>query len=107
MLRVLLALSAVGTAGCGPIEYVSTVTFQADRALAQAKSANAEKLAPYEYTLAREELHKARELGGFSRFQEAVDFGRSALKHGREAESLALERALHGAGRLRRAESNE
>jgi len=93
MLRgsLLLALVAMGSA-CGPIEYITTITFQAQKAIDQAKAANAPEYAPYEWTLAEEHLMKARELGGYARFQEAVDYGKTAIKYGREAESVALEK---------------
>jgi len=84
-------MSLVG-AGCGPIEYVTTVTFQASKAVAQAKQARAETLAPYEYTIAVESLHKSRELAGHARWQDALVFGRSALDFGRKAETIAAEK---------------
>jgi hypothetical protein len=81
--------------GCGPIEYITTVTMQAQKAVKQAKQAQAAELAPYEYTLAVETMMKARELAGYARFQEAVHYGKESVKYGREAEGLAL---THGAG---------
>src|SRR4051812_32651997 len=93
MFRVFLLMILVG-AGCGPIEYVTTVTFQASRAVAQAKQARAESLAPYEYTIAVESLHKSRELAGHARWQDALVFGKNALDYGRKAESLAEEKRV-------------
>jgi hypothetical protein len=86
----LLTLFAVG--GCGPIEYISTVTFEASKAVQEAKASRAPELAPYEYTAAVEYLHKARELGGHARYQQSVEFGKKARDYGHEAVMLARER---------------
>ena len=72
-------------AGCGPIEYITIVTFEASRAVAAAKGVHADKLAPYEYTAAVEYLHKARELGGYSRYHQSVNFGRKSRDFGHQA----------------------
>jgi hypothetical protein len=91
MFRVFCLLIACAPAiACGPIEYITTVTMQAQKAVKQAKNAQAETLAPYEYTLAVETMMKARELAGYARFQEAVHYGKESVKYGREAEGLAL-----------------
>jgi hypothetical protein len=91
-LSAVAALALTG-AGCGPIEYISMVTFQASKAVATAKSLRADKLAPYEYTSAMEYLHKARELGGYSRYHQSVEFGEKARDMGRKAQEVARERA--------------
>ena len=88
-----LACAALALSACGPIQYVSTVTFDAARTVAEAKSARALELAPYEYTGAQEYLHKARELAGYARFQEAVRFGRRAKELALKAKERARERA--------------
>ena len=79
--------------GCGPIEYISTVTMQASRMVATARSAQAPELAPYEFTMAVEELHKSRELAGHARWQQAIKFGKAALDDARKAHQLAAEKA--------------
>jgi hypothetical protein len=81
-------------AACGPVQYVSDVTLDATRAVRNAKEAHAADLAPYEYTFAAESLHKARELAGQSRWQEALRFGADAIKYGHEAEHIAREKSL-------------
>jgi hypothetical protein len=92
-MRGLLLLCLVGvSAGCGPIEYVTTVTFQASKAVNAAKRAGAPERAVYEWTLSTEYLHKARELAGFARYQEAIGFGKDALKWAHKAEVLAIEK---------------
>jgi hypothetical protein len=92
MLRVLILTTIAATAGCGPIEYVTIVTFQAQKAVANARRLSADKLAPYEYTLAVESLHKARELAGYARWEDAVRFGKTALAQGDVAATLAQEK---------------
>lgn len=92
MLRVLLV--GVGlSAACGPIEYVTIVSTEASSALRRAQQSGAETRAVYEYTLAEEYLHKARELGGHSRWQESARFGKQATEHARRAEAVAREKA--------------
>jgi len=49
MRSLCIALTAAGLLGCGPIDYLYTVALNANRAVAQAKAAGAEQLAPYEY----------------------------------------------------------
>jgi hypothetical protein len=87
----LLLLVALG--GCGPIEYISRVTLQGQHAVNGAREAHAAELAPYEYTIAVESLHKARELAGHSRWQEAIRIGGDAIKYGKDAEVMAREKS--------------
>jgi len=89
MLRRGLVIAALVCAGCGPIEYVSQVTVQAQHVVNRARDARAEELAPYEYTVAVESLHKSRELAGQARWEDALRFGQDALKYGRDAETRA------------------
>jgi hypothetical protein len=84
-----MAALVLGAAGCGPIEYITIVTFEASRSVAAAKGVHADRLAPYEYTAAIEYLHKARELGGYSRYHQSVEFGRKARDFGHQAFELA------------------
>jgi hypothetical protein len=88
----LLALVMV-LSGCGPIEYITFVTFEASKAVQEAKSSRAPELAPYEYTSAVEYLHKARELGAYARYQQAIDFGKKSRDFGHEAVKIARDRA--------------
>jgi hypothetical protein len=69
--------------GCGPVQYLSQVSDKATKAVAAAKRAHADQLAPYEFTAANEYLHKAREEGGSAEYQAAIEYGR-------RAEDLAL-----------------
>ena len=79
--------------GCGPIEYVNQVTRKADSAVAGAKAVQADKYAPYYYTLAVEYLHKAREEASYADYQAANRFGRAATEAAVKAKELALARA--------------
>jgi hypothetical protein len=89
------AASALALSGCGPIEYLSQVTSKASTAVAEAKAADAEKYAPYEYTAATEYLHKAREEAGYAEYQDAIEFGRKAEELANRARAIATG---HGAG---------
>ncbi|MDB4970523.1 MAG: hypothetical protein JWN44_6212 [Myxococcales bacterium] len=91
MRSVALLMVLVAT-GCGPIEYISMVTFQASKVVQEARSSRAPELAPYEYTSAVEYLHKAREVGGYARYEEAIEFGKKARDFGFEAIKLSRER---------------
>jgi hypothetical protein len=83
----------VAAMGCGPIQYIGTVTQDASSQVAAARSASADKYAPYEYTAAVEYLHKAREEEGYADHQSAVKFGRLAIEHAEKAKQIALENA--------------
>jgi hypothetical protein len=89
-----LALLTLLCGGCGPIEYISTVTFQASKAVQEARASRAPELAPYEYTSAVEYLHKAREVGGYARYHDAIEFGKKARDFGYEAVKLSRERGV-------------
>lgn len=90
----LLALAAfLGLApACGPVTYLSRVTFGAAGEVAHARVSNAERMAPYEYTAATEYLRRSRELAGYARFHDANNFGQRALDLGRKATEVAQSR---------------
>ncbi len=81
------------SAGCGPVEYVREVTGRASSAVADARRANAEVLAPYEFTIAVENLERARELAGYSRYHDAIDFGKKAADFAFKARDTAREKS--------------
>ncbi len=81
-----LVVPLVLSAACGPFEYLSVSTFQASRAVSQARAAVA---APYELTAAEEYLHKSRELAGFSRWQQSNRFARKARDFAQQAYRMA------------------
>jgi hypothetical protein len=72
---------------------VSQVTQSAAREVAAAKSAQADKYAPYEYTMAVEYLHKAREEAGYADYQSAIRFGKRSEESAKKAREIALEQA--------------
>ena len=74
---------------CGPIEYVN-ISAKAGAALAAAKRANAERLAPFEYTAAEAYLTKAREEAGYSQYQQSIEFGRRAEALANRARAMAV-----------------
>jgi hypothetical protein len=80
-------------AGCGPIEYTHQVTGNAARAVAEAKAANAEQLAPYEYTSAVAYFDKAREEGGYAAYQIAINYGHRAEDFAVRARAIAETKA--------------
>ncbi len=86
----MLAIPLAG--GCGPVEYINQVSFKAASALAAAKEAQADKLAPYEYTAAESYLHKAREEAGYAQYQDSIEFGRKAEELAHKARAIALSR---------------
>ena len=83
--------------GCGPVQYIATVTRDASAEIAAAKAANADKYAPYEWTAANEYLHKAREEEGYADHQAAVHFGHMAVDLAKQARQIALAQAAAGA----------
>jgi len=89
---VLVALLA----GCGPVAYVSQVTFDADNAVAAARAANAEKYSPYWWTRATQYLHMAREVAAHADFQGANRFGRLATEAAKNARTEAEQGAARG-----------
>jgi sRNA-binding protein len=89
---VLVALLA----GCGPVAYVSQVTFDADNAVAAARASNAAKYSPYWWTRATQYLHMAREVAAHADFQGANHFGRLATEAAVNARAEAEQAAKAG-----------
>jgi hypothetical protein len=77
--------AALAVAGCGPVLYARDVTRDASAAVAAARTANAEKYAPYWWTLATEYLRKAQEVAAHADFQGANRFGRLASEAAKQA----------------------
>lgn len=86
LLVVVFAWTALA---CGPIR--STVfIIDAEVQIQAAKTAGAEKLAPYEWTSANLYIYKAREEVGTSDYGVAVDFAEKASRYANEAREKAL-----------------
>lgn len=82
------ALLAALTA-CGPVQSTAFL-LDAEVQIEAARTAQADKLAPYEWTLANLYIHKAREEVGYSDFEAAVDFARKASLNANEARKVAM-----------------
>jgi len=65
--------------GCGPVGATQRI-HQAEMAMERARVADAQERAPYEYTSAKEFLHKAKEEWGYSDFQAAKDYATEAKR---------------------------
>ena len=85
----LLAVVLIAWFGCGPVESTSLI-IDADTALHNAKTADAQKKSPYEYTAAEQYLHKAREKWGSSDFEYSIDYATKA----RDLAKTARERSM-------------
>ena len=90
MKRLLVLLAVAGAlSGCGPIKSTSNL-LDAEVQIQAARTAGAEKLAPYEWTAANLYIHKAREEVGYSDYQSGVDFAVKASRYATEAREKAL-----------------
>jgi hypothetical protein len=85
-------LASPFASGCGPVEYINQVSFKAASALAAAKEAQADRLAPYEYAAAESYLHKAREEASYAQYQDSIEYGRKAEEQAHKARAIALTR---------------
>jgi hypothetical protein len=70
-----------------------------------AKAVQADKHAPYWYTLAVEFLNKAREEASTSDFQAANRFGRRSAEAARKARAIAIEKAQKRTTPMRKSEA--
>lgn len=90
MKQLTVLVAVAGTlAGCGPVRTTANL-LDADVQIQAARTAGAEKEAPYEWTLANLYLHKAREEVGHSDYQAGVDFAVKASKYANEAREKAM-----------------
>jgi hypothetical protein len=85
---VAVSLGLLGSA-CGPMQSTAYL-LDADVQIQSAKTAGADKVAPYEWTAANLYLHKAREEVGYSDYGVAVDFAQKASKYANEARAKAM-----------------
>lgn len=92
VLRLLALGAPLGLAACGPVTYLSRVTFGATGEVARARAGNCEQMAPYEYTLAAEYLRKAQLLASYARFQDANQFAQRSLDMAAKAREVTGER---------------
>ncbi len=87
--RWLLAAVAALAAACGPVQSTSYL-IDTETMLEAARTAQADKLAPYEWTSANLYLAKSKEEVGYSDFEQAVDYGRKAVDFATRARDAAL-----------------
>lgn len=90
-LTVLVAVAGA-LAGCGPVRSTANI-LDAEVQIQAAKTAGAEKEAPYEWTAANLYIHKAREEVATSDYQAGVSFAVKASKYANEAREKAMARA--------------
>jgi hypothetical protein len=74
--------------GCGPVQSTGLL-MDAEVMLEAARTAQAERLAPYEWTAAQLYLHKSREEVGFSEFEQAVEYAKKAVDFATRARDAA------------------
>jgi hypothetical protein len=84
----LLALAG----GCGPVQSTAYLLDAAVQ-IEGARTAQAERFAPYEWTSANLYLHKAREEVGYSDFEQAVSYSKKAAGFAHKAKENAMKAA--------------
>ena len=90
-----IALASAMLTGCSPIAYARGVR-DAEATVVVAERAEAERLAPYELTLARLYLEKAREASGEGHYALSLDLLARARQHAARARVLAAARSGDG-----------
>ena len=89
-LFVLAALSA-----CGPVQSTALL-LDAEVQIEAARTAQAERYAPYEWTAANLYYRKSKEEVGYSDFEQAVDFAQKAQKFAVQARENAQKATRKG-----------
>ena len=89
---LVLAVCAMALGACGPWRSTSHL-LDAEVQIQAARTAGADKLAPYEWTAANLYIHKAREEVSYSDYQAGVDFAEKASRFANEARDKALANA--------------
>lgn len=90
-----LLLASVLVGGCSPIAYARGVR-EAEAAVLDAERTDAARLAPYELTLARVYLEKAREASAEAHYAFSLDLLARATASAARAGALAASRGGHG-----------
>ena len=97
----LLALSALPwlalCSACGPVTYVSRVTFGSTGEIAEVKASKSDQMSPYEYTAAVEYHRRAKELAGYARFHDSNNFAKKARELAAAAKTVAQKRTKNRA----------
>jgi ABC-type iron transport system FetAB ATPase subunit len=82
-------VALVAAAGCGPFGYLKKVAKDASKAVADAKAAEVETYAPYEYWGAVSYLEQAKVLMAYSEYERSFDYGVRAKQLAEEAKQKA------------------
>ena len=90
---LLILLGAVS--GCGPVQSTAYL-LDAEVQIEAARTAGADKLAPFEWTASNLYIHKAREEVGYSNYETGVEFAQKASRFAREARSKAMAASSKG-----------
>lgn len=94
-LAVSLSFGACALWGCGPTQSTAYL-IDAETMMEGARTAQAEKLAPYDWTLAKLYLQKSKEEVGYSDFEQAVDYAKKAVDYATRARDNAMKAARKG-----------
>lgn len=89
---LVLAAATAALCACGPWRSTSHL-LDAEVQIQAARTAGADKLAPYEWTAANLYIHKAREEVSYSDYQAGVDFAEKASRYANEAREKAISNA--------------
>jgi hypothetical protein len=93
----LLIIAVLGCASaCGPIQSTSYL-IDAETMLEAAKTAQADKTAPYEWTAANLYYVKSKEEVGYSDFEQAIDYAKKAVEFAARARDAAVKAARKNA----------
>ncbi|MFO0596612.1 MAG: DUF4398 domain-containing protein [Myxococcaceae bacterium] len=84
-----LVLATLLLTGCGPIQSTAYL-LDTETMLEAARTAQADKLAPYEWTAANLYYAKSKEEVGYSDYEQAVDYGKKAVAFATKARDAAL-----------------
>jgi hypothetical protein len=90
---ILLGLGAL--AGCGPVQSTAYL-LDAEVQIEAARTAGADKLAPYEWTAANLYIHKAREEIAYSAYEQGVEFAQKASRFANEARTHSMAATAKG-----------
>lgn len=86
---LLLLCGAAALGGCGPLRSTAFI-LDAEVQIEAARTAGAEKYAPYQFTLAQLYIRKAREVVGFSDYEVGVGFAERASEQARKAKEESM-----------------
>lgn len=100
-MKRLLCCAFVGVvlAGCGsagPYAYLYISTLKATRAVSEAKTALAEKYAPYEYWASVTYLQMSREKASSADYEDAYKYGKKARDLAEKARQIAVTKGEEG-----------